>query len=613
MELTVFCVIFTPVLLSLISIFIPPGKARQVYAVASGAVFFFTALFLFIYPYSQQTFHVPPIIWKIISLSAAVIVLVRSVKTRRPGIASLIFIQTVILILLEMTVSPSPAEPNPYLHFDHNGKLLLLAGSFIIAMLIPFILIHLNKSPGTDRTRGDGGRQAYMALFLLMSSFGGLVAANGMIGLYLFWQLGYLANDLLSEKHDGKPIVQFFHQTCLTAWLLLYTFVYMNTGTPEISGLSSSIGQASGLIAVLVFITVISAGKIVPEKLFRESGFPAPTPIMGLSAAVFSLIAPYAVLLKFRPLFSGLNPVLPALIVFYGGLLMAAGSYSAGLSRRTGETLACLAQFFLGWSLTNVFAGTERMLMASGTVAAVSVTLAFLFASATALEYMKGIRNMEQTHRLISDMPGMALMISAVLVLFLIPPFYSSLHSLLATRFLAESAPSTILAVLGTVATTAVIVGWVSSLLAGGGISRPDNPGYSSGTKIILNVFFIIVIAVNLLAAGIYKYLQLRSPFEDGLFPMDLESYAGLNGIVNLFQWGTGSVFLILSIILLTVLFVQAGISGGRKGSASGARQVSHSCSFTAWIPVNCRFELWIRAGWVITLTIMLGVALSWL
>lgn len=612
MELTVFCVIFTPVLLSLITIFIPPGKGRRYFTGVSGALFFFAALFLFISPYSLQTFHVPPIIWKIITLSAAIAVLAHSVKAKRFGIASLVFIQMVTLILLEMTVSPSPAEPDPYLYFDHNGKLLFLAGAFIIAVLFPFIMINSNKSAEADGVRPDIGGKTCMGLLLLMSSFGGLLSAGGMIGLYLFWQLGYLAKELLEKNADRKPLAKVFHQVCLTVWLFLYSFVYMNSGIPEIAGLSAEIGQASGLIAVLVFITVISAGRIIPEKTVRESGLSS-TPVMGLSSLIFSLIAPFAVLLKFRPLFSGLNPVIPSLIVFYGALLMVAGSYNAGLSRRTGDILACLVQFFLGWSLTNAFAGTERMLFASGTVAVVSATLAFLFASVTVLELTNGVRNIEQTHGLISDMPGMALMISAVLVLFLFPPFYSMLHSLLAARFLAESALSAIMAVLGTVVVSAVIIDWVSNLLSGGGVPRPEGHDCPSGIKNILYAFFILVIAANLPVAGIYNYLRLRSPSMDGMLPLELESYTGLNGTVNPLKLDTGSVFLILSIILLTVLFIFAGISYRRRSPACGTRKVPYSYSFTAWIPVNCRFELWIRAGWVSTLTIMLGVALSWL
>ena len=140
MGFVVLGVVLGPVVLLLMSFLIPQGKASRIFTGISAFLFFLSSVYVFIYPASHaDCFNLPHIVWKLITLLTAVFVCVSSILDKHYIISALAFVQSVILALFE--IFNSPEEAVPFITFNYDGKVLLLAGSFIIAFFVPISLI----------------------------------------------------------------------------------------------------------------------------------------------------------------------------------------------------------------------------------------------------------------------------------------------------------------------------------------------------------------------------------------------------------------------------------------------------------------------------------------
>jgi hypothetical protein len=192
-------VVLGPVVLLLISFLIPQGRASRIFVEISAVLFFLSAVYLFINPASHvDCFYLPHIVWKLIALLTTVFVFVVSLLDKHYIISVLTFIQSITLAVFE--IFNSPQEAVPFLSFNYDGKVLLLAGSFIMAFFIPITLIYLKKYFSQKKSVKIQEKQIEAGILLLMAAFAGLAAANSVTGLFLFCQWMYIAIGLFLLK-----------------------------------------------------------------------------------------------------------------------------------------------------------------------------------------------------------------------------------------------------------------------------------------------------------------------------------------------------------------------------------------------------------------------------
>ncbi len=615
MEYLVVGVVFGPVLLLFISLLLQ-GKGLQVFVEVWAVLFFIGCVLLFIYPLYSVSFHAPSILWKLTLLIVVIVLLIYSIRDKHYVVSALALVQALSLIIMEITASP--AEVEPFLWFQHDGKLLLLTGAFIIMASIPLILRYLKKY--FRQIQSDAGRmkQSAKGLFLLMASFAGLVAANSITGLLLFWQLSYLANRFFHksfEQHESNriPLIPVIQQLALTIWMIVILITVQKTGSLAIGNINTGLGSlTASMTAVLVFIMVIVTGCLIPEKQIIKTYFSKPTPVTGLTSIIFSLIIPISVLLKFRMLFAGIDRVLLSLVIVFGGLLMAAVAYYAGIFRRSGNILVCMVLFASGWGISNIFNGMESLFFTAGFAAVTAVTLSFLFSCITVLEYLKGTQDVERMYNLLKEMPIITFLMSAAMLLFLFAPFYAALQRMVFVRFLITNPITMILAVIGLVLTAAVLFRWLSVFLAAGRKTSIERQPYPVIFKIILPVFFVVTVVLNILSGNLYDYFQYQQLPVSLLPAANFETYTGMEGLVKLTVPGTGSIYLAGSLLILAVVFVVTRRLNREQAEATPeAQRVFYHYTLTSWIPKSINFDLWIRTGWLTVVILLVGVALS--
>jgi formate hydrogenlyase subunit 3/multisubunit Na+/H+ antiporter MnhD subunit len=571
---------------------------------------------LFINPASHvDCFYLPHIVWKLIALLTTVFVFVVSLLDKHYIISVLTFIQSITLAVFE--IFNSPQEAVPFLSFNYDGKVLLLAGSFIMAFFIPITLIYLKKYFSQKKSVKIQEKQIEAGILLLMAAFAGLAAANSVTGLFLFCQWMYIAIGLFLRafKNSGRKraagilIVQ---QLVLTVWMASIPFIYQKTGSLYINGLNAEIGEIRVLIAVMVFALAIVIGCLIPDRYIWETFFSMPTPVSGIAALILSVMSPIAVLLKFSFLFTGLNNKILTLMIIFGSLVMVGGAYYSCISRKAMQILQGILMSVAGWGISTIFISRESMFFTVGYTAAAAITVTFLFACVTILEYMKGTQDVEHMYNLHREMPEMTIFMSAAMILFLFAPFYSALQRLLYVRFLADNPVSMLLTVTALILVSAVIFRWLSVLLSAGDKTSIESDSYPVIFRIILPIAFVLVAAANLMLGSVYHYFQYQ-PIPMGYLPAEnIEAYSNLEGILYMLTPGKGLIYAGGAIIILGACFyIMHRLNKSEKTADDTQSRVFYHYSLTAWIPSGANPGIILRTGWISLMILIAGVALS--
>ena len=616
MDFVVLGVVFGPVVLLFISFLIPQGKASRIFIEISAVLFFLTAVFLFVYPASYMfNLYIPHIVWKLVTLLTAVFVFIRSILDKHYIISVLSFTQSIILAVFE--IINSPEEAVPFVTFDYNGKVLLLAGSCIIAFFIPITLIYLKKYFSQKKAAKKQERQIEAGILLLMAAFAGLVAANSFTGLFLFWQWMYIAVGLFLrtfQNSERKPAagMHIVQQAVLTVWMASIPFIYQKAGSVQINGLDAGFGESRVLIAVMVFASAIVCGCLVPDKSIWNKLFSMPAPVSGITALIMSVISPFAVLLKFVFLLTGVNNVILTLVIIFGSLVMVGGAYYSCVARKAAQILQGILMSVAGWGISTVFISRESMFFTVGYTAASAITVTFLFACITILEYIKGTQDVEKMYNLRREMPEMTFFMSAAMLLFLFAPFYSALQRLLFVRFLADNPVSMLLTVAALVLVSAVIFRWLSVLLSAGDKTSIEIDTYPVIFRVILPLFFVFTAAANLSLGSLYRYFG-RQPIPMGSLPAEnIEKYSNLEGFLYMLKPGKGLIYTGGVIVILAACFYAIYRFGKAEEYAGNSdSRVFYHYSLTAWIPAGANPGFIIRAAWISLAALITGVALS--
>lgn len=600
MTLSITGVVFGPLIMMLASVFLLQKKGRRIVLILSGILFFFSALYQLIQPFEPLWIHVPQILWKLLALVTAAVLFLLAVRDKHYGLSVLLLIQILALILTEILLSPN--EPAAFLQFGDEGKLILAAGAFIIAIMLPVVLSHPDFQKLQQGRRAKAG---YAGIFLWMAAFAGILCARSITGLFLFAQWGYLGNLLLRKafgEADKRQLVPVLQQAVLTLWVTVSGFLYLSRGTPAISDLAEG-RVTDGLLSVVVVLFVFILGVLIPEKRTTTDNGLQPVSVMGLSMVLFSLLIPFSVLLQFRPLFLNLDHRMKAPVVFLGALLMAANAYYASTARKEEEFVSHLVLFVSGWALFSAFMGLEDIFFSVGYIIAAALALSFLFACSLVQNF--GERSDETEPAYYPVLTGFKAMVP---MLFILPPFSCALPNLFVIPMLKEYGLAALLTVTGFVLLAAVIVRWTLPLLQARKTLTGERKALPGVFRYILPVFFVITAAVNLLSGPIYRFLLSRSASME--VQPDPGEYAVLSEMFYSKGLNTGIIYLGISAILLVVLYIASGMGSRGKSHGKPASAVT-PYSLTAWLPAGIRIPLWIRAAWITAVTLLVGVALS--
>jgi len=355
MDLMAFFMVSVPVIF-LIVLVLAREKVTYIITAISGILFLAFTLIAFAIP-EPISFPVPSLLWRVISLATVLFIFFRSVRDKQYMLSVLTSVQALIVIVFE--TAELPAEPDFFLYPDFREKLLLLLGAVVVLSFLPFVIYllkkHYKNEPGKIKRFGIG-------FLLLLSSFAGLISARSMTGLFLFWQWQYVAGYIFlkvygvsGEKNSFHRAFPYLQQAVLTLFLAAGVIAYKLTGSLAMRDFFHGFGNLSELLALIIFVSALSMGLLIPENYIPWLDPSRAVPAAGMYLAVFSLIVPYGVLSKFRTVFHNLNDSVISLMIIYSGILVFAGSYFALSNYRDRHSILNMIMSVSGLAVATVF------------------------------------------------------------------------------------------------------------------------------------------------------------------------------------------------------------------------------------------------------------------
>lgn len=606
MEFITIGIVLVPLFMSFFALLLKQNRGARIFIQIFAFLFFLSALYIFLYPMDFSVIPIPSVIWKLLTLIITAAFLIRSLLDRHYEVSVFLFIQSAVLIITEITVSLN--EPSPFLHFNHSEKFILVTGAFITAAFVPFMIRHTD----TNTMNAMQKKQAAAGVFMLISAFVGLVAAESLMGLFLFWQLCFGANTLFikaSGKFEDMKYrrISLVRQIALTVWLCVNGAVFFSAGYAKISDINMAAGNAAGLFCTLTLITAIILGHLVPGRNMPEAFSDKPVPYAGLSAIILSLLSQAAVLQKLEPLFANLGHNLLSLIILLGAFLMATAAYYALTAQRMAEIPACMVLYTFGWGLAAGFTGKEGLYFTTGYTAVSALTAALLFCLVIAERFAKSGTNTKQI-KLIEQTPLISVFMMTGMASFLFVPIYTGLNRVLFIGLLAGYPVSLLVVIASFAVFTTAVFKWVIGVMTTGIKEENENAAIPVSFIIIILVLFLASLGANLLSGSIYKYFLLG---DSGYLPAkNMEEYAQLDGGFYLFKSGTGFIYLVLTIAILTVLFVVFNMAKSRT-KTEATKGAPNRYTPSVLLPGTINFGNLFRVGFVLIVLLIAGVSLS--
>ncbi|NLX76634.1 MAG: hypothetical protein GXZ01_04570 [Clostridiaceae bacterium] len=355
MDLLMLSLVLVPLVLFFVAMLLE-GKGAMLIITGTGC-FFAVCSFVMSINESSAVFPVPSLFWKIISPVTVFFIFLLSLRDKQYIISVFTFIQAVILVCFEIFISPE--EPDIFLYSDLREKLLLVSGAVIVISFVPFIIYCLKKY---SRNSSVVLKRFGMGFALLLSSFAGLISAKSMTGLFLFWQWQYLSGLLFLKAFEKDETKRYFpraipciQQAALTLFLIVSIIAYRATGSLAMQDFAQGFGKVSEIAALVIIMSVVSMGLLIPENYVPWFDYSKAVPIAGLYLIIFSLIVPYGVLLKFRPFFHVLYRGIITLMIFYGSLLVFSGACFALLHYRNRHSILSMIMSISGLAVATVF------------------------------------------------------------------------------------------------------------------------------------------------------------------------------------------------------------------------------------------------------------------
>ncbi len=268
--------------------------------------------------------------------------------------------------------------------------------------------------------QGHTGR-FFLFLHLFMLSMLGLVTADNLLALFVFWELTTLFSYLLiGFEHEAAESRKSARQALLVtgagglALLVGFLLLEMAAGTYEISQMvpmaaSLQKHQYYPVILVMVFLGSFTKSAQFPFHFWLPKAMAAPTPVSAFLHSATMVKGGVYLLARLHPVLSG-SPAWTATLVLVGAATAVLGAFTALGQSDLKKILAYTTVSALG--IMTMFLGGQLApsLMAAMTFLLVhAIYKSALFLIAGIIDHQTGTRQLEQLSGLARSMPFTAL------------------------------------------------------------------------------------------------------------------------------------------------------------------------------------------------------------
>ncbi|WP_328886455.1 Na+/H+ antiporter subunit A [Streptomyces sp. NBC_00316] len=416
------------------------------------------------------------------------------------------------------------------LRLDALAELMVLLAAGIGALVLLYCVSYF-----ADATPGLAGFAGNLLAFA--GAMLGLVLADDLITLYVFWELTTVFSYLLighssEQKHSRRSALQALTVTTLGGLAMLVGFLILGqaAGTYRISGILAdppATNLAVSVAVVLILCGALSKSAIWPFSLWLPNAMAAPTPVSAYLHAAAMVKAGVYLVARLAPGFADV-PVWRPVVLVLGGATMLLGGWRA---LRLNDLKLVLAYGTVGQlGFLTLLAGVgnrDAALAAAAMILAHALFKAPLFLVTGIIDHAAGTRDLRRLSGIGRALPQVCTVaVLAALSMAALPPMlgFAAKEAALDALLHGDTADRWALAV--TVAGSALTVTYTARFLWGAFARKPgveDTPVHRV-TWAFLAPPALLALCCLVLGPGVGRVGRLLGAYADE-FPVPAHPY----------------------------------------------------------------------------------------
>jgi ech hydrogenase subunit A len=372
------------------------------------------------------------------------------------------------------TFTSVPGAEGASFNIDQFSQIMILIVNVVGTAIILFATGYMDEYE--EHRHLHRQKTFYFTMSFFLAAMNGLVMADTLGWLFLFWELTTLCSFvLISYNMDQEGINNGFRALALNLVggialsigiiLLAADDIITLSGIGIYAGTDAAAMAAVALPVALLCIGGFAKSAQMPFQSWLLGAMVAPTPVSALLHSSTMVNAGVFLIVKLVPAFAGSS--LGTAIAVYGSFTFVMCSALALSQRNAKRVLAYSTIANLGLIIASAGIGTPLAVAAAIMLILFhAISKALLFLCTGEIEHTIGSRDIEDMAGLIKKAPLLTLLASLGMVSMLLPPFGVLLTKWVSMEAAAQNPVVIVFLILGSALTTVYYAKWLGTILS---------------------------------------------------------------------------------------------------------------------------------------------------
>ena len=408
----------------------------------------------------------------LVEIGMSIYIVYVGARAKRPLIVALALAQAGLMVWFELTKGEH-LEVAQNLFVDKLAVIMALINGLVGGGICIYALGYMREYHTVAHRDVPDRRPLFFALlFVFMSAMFGLIFANNLVWLFLFWEITTLCSFLLigytqtdeAKRNALRALVM--NLAGGLAFALAIVWLHQKTGGIELQAMINSPDKALVLLpAALLCFAGITKSAQLPFSSWLLGAMVAPTPVSALLHSSTMVKAGVYLVLRMAPVVTGTK--VGMMVALVGAITFVVGSLAAITSSEAKRVLAWSTVANLGLIVLCGGIGTYEAVWA-GILLIIfhAVAKCLLFLCVGVVEHKLHSRNIEDMSGLVVRMPRVAIMMQIGMAGMFLAPFGMLISKWAVLKAVVDAYPSlSVFIAFGSAATLFFWVKWMGKLV----------------------------------------------------------------------------------------------------------------------------------------------------
>jgi ech hydrogenase subunit A len=408
----------------------------------------------------------------LVEIAMSLFILYVGVRAKKPLIVVLTLAQAGLMVWFEFTAG-AHLEVAQNLFVDKFAVIMALINGIVGGGICIYALGYMREYHEVAHRDVPDRRPLFFALlFIFMGAMFGLIFANNLVWLFLFWEITTLCSFLLIGYTQTDEAKRNALQALVMnlagglAFALAIVWLHRKTGGIELQAMINSPDKALVLLpAALLCFAGITKSAQLPFSSWLLGAMVAPTPVSALLHSSTMVKAGVYLVLRMAPLVAGTK--VGMMVALVGAVTFVVGSLAAITTSEAKRVLAWSTVANLGLIVLCGGIGTYEAVWA-GILLIIfhAVAKCLLFLCVGVIEHKLHSRNIEDMSGLVVRMPRVAIMMQIGMAGMFLAPFGMLISKWAVLKAVVDAYPSlSVFIAFGSAATLFFWVKWMGKLV----------------------------------------------------------------------------------------------------------------------------------------------------